>query len=71
MSNAKGIGQALGHFAMAFGHIAFGQKEESNDGQGTEGEETEGDDRAPEAGACCIKRGKTSKVRSVRRSGPR
>lgn len=66
---AKGIGQALGHFAMAFGHMMFGDRPEGEEDGENEGQE----DNEPRvtAGSCCVKRGgskvKKKSVRSVQR----
>ncbi len=67
---AKGIGQALGHFAMAFGHMMFGERPEGEEDEGeNEGQE---DQRArPSGGACCIKRGGSKVKKSPVRSVPR
>ena len=69
MSQPKSIGQALSHFAMAFGHMAFGQRPDGDGNEETDAgqeDDTNNSARAPQ-GACCIKRGgaKVKRVRAV------
>lgn len=76
MAQPKSIGQALGHFAMAFGHMAFGQRPDEDNNEENDEVQEESRDNSPRAskGSCCLARGskvKAAKVRGVRQGSGR